>query len=120
MNEQSREQQHSQLRKIAESHLPPTMIILAYMEHQMDITAKVVDDLVTTLKEGGALDNMSVEQLERVENLRGLLRHSSVDFDNITDPTQSYKIPKAIDNKETTRVVQDMYLRAQQDRGILD
>lgn len=116
----SKEEEHERLKKIAESQLPPTIIILGYMEHQIDLTAKIVDDLVQVLEGAGLMTDAPDQVKERIQNLRALLDHTSVDFDNISDIMQSYKIPKAIQNKADTRVVQAQYIGAQVKSGIIE
>lgn len=94
------------LRETAKSELPDPIITLAYVEHQMDLMAQLIVDMAES-------QTLSAEATERLNMLKQLLEHSSVDFANLADPLQAYKIPKAIEYKENTRDVSIRYLMAQ-------
>lgn len=100
-----------ELRKIAAELLPDPLITMAYVEHQIDLIGQLVIDLAETV-------DLGPEQQKRVDMLKKLMQHSSIDFANITHQLQSYKIPKATEYKERTRSVQGRYLQAQIKEGI--
>lgn len=93
--------------------LADPMITMAYVEHQMDTIAKLVIDLA----ESQEITDPKV--LERLSLLKQIMTHSSIDFDDLTNQFQNYKIPKTIEHKENTRKVSNRYLLAQLREGIL-
>lgn len=106
-------QKKEELRDAAIMMLPETVVALGYIEHQMDLIGTITMMLVDSFK-----DNMTDDQLAIVNMLRDVLKHSSIDFANINDQLQSYKIPKTIENKAAIRLVQEQYLLAQIREGI--
>ena len=101
------------LQKSANEMLPDTTVTLGYMEHYMDLIGKIVSSLAH--KEAS---NLTDEEKDLVEKLDSMLKYSSIDFDNLNDPLQSYKVPKAIEAKQRTRMVQRKYLQAQITKGV--
>lgn len=100
-----------ELRDTAAGMLPDIVITMAFVEHQMDLMAQILVDMAEDA-------NLSPEKQERVEMLRGILVHSSINFEKITEPLEAYKIPKTIDYKLNTRQVQGRYLQAQVKAGL--
>lgn len=117
--EQSTQEKHTRLRLIAEGMLPDTLLMLAFMEHQIDLSTQVQLDIIEEFQKEGLLDGLSDEKKQRLETLRSVMEHSSIDFKNMKDPLQAYKVPKTIEHKKDMRNVQNQYLRAQAKLGIL-
>lgn len=105
-----------ELQDIAKSNLPDPIIILGFMEHQIDFMAKIIEDLV------GVVDTSTLteEQLGRITQLKEFLKASSVDFDDLSNPLQSYKLPKALQVKTETRDIQYRYITKQIDEGLME
>jgi carboxypeptidase C (cathepsin A) len=106
----------TELRETAKTMLEDPMITMAYVEHQMDLVSRLVLDLIDIVDTTAELDP-AVKQ--RVEMLRSITAHSSIDFENLTSPFQNYKVPKTVEHKEHTRKVSTRYLQAQLREGIL-
>lgn len=104
------------LRETAKDMLPDTVIALGFMEHQLDLIGQLVVDLLEIVDTTAEIDPAV---RTRVDMLKGLLNYSSIDFNNLASPFQSYKIPKATEVKGITRQVQLRYLEAQQREGLL-
>lgn len=102
-----------ELRQAAIDMLPDSILSLAYVEHQLDLTGTAVLMMADMFK-----DQMTEEQMKVIEMLREVLKHSSIDFENIKDVLQSYKIPKTIESKSNTRSIQEQYLLAQIREGV--
>lgn len=105
-----------ELRETAKEMLPDPIIIIGYLEHQLDLISKLVTDLASLIDP----NNITPEVQKRLDMLNGLLNYSSVNFDNLTSPLESYKIPKAADLKSYTRKVQKRYLQKQIEEGIFE
>lgn len=108
------EDKKRELREIAKSMLPDPVIIIGYMEHYIDLIAQLVVDLAKSGVE------LPPEAQERLEKLKSMLQYSSIDFNNIDDPLESYKLPRSEELKKYTRTVQKRYLIAQMREGILE
>ncbi len=106
------EKKRQELLKAASDRLPDPVHTIAFLEHQMDLMGRIILDLADNAT------GLTEEQLERVLMLQELIDYSSVDFNNLKHPLQSYKIPKAVEQKAYTRLIQDRYLKAQQREGI--
>lgn len=107
------EDKKRELRETAKNMLPDPIIIIGYMEHYIDLIAKLVVDLA----ESGV--ELPPEAQERLEKLKSMLQHSSIDFNNMDDPLESYKLPRSEELKKYTRTVQKRYLIAQMREGVL-
>jgi hypothetical protein len=105
-----------ELRKVAEAMFPEPIIIIGYIEHYIDLMGKVIEDLSSVVD----TSQLSPEQQERLNKLKEFLQYSSVDFNNISDPLESYKLPSALQLKADTRNIQRRYLEAQLREGIFD
>lgn len=103
-----------ELRNIAKDMLPDPIIIIGYLEHQIDLMAKVISDLLPLVDTA----SLSPDAQTRIEKLNEILTHSSVDFNNINSPLESYKIPTTVQLKGDTREVQKRYLNTQVKEGI--
>lgn len=101
-----------ELAEAAASMLNEPIITMGLMEHQVDLIAKVV----LALAEKYPLDE---QDQQTVESLKSVMRFSSINFNNLEHPFESYKIPKVIEGKERTRMVQEKYLQAQLREGLL-
>ena len=106
------EDKKRELRETAKNMLPDPIIVIGYMEHYIDLIAKLVVDLA----ESGI--ELPQEAQERLELLKSILKYGSVDFNNIDDPLESYKLPKSGELKKYTRAVQKRYLVAQMREGV--
>ncbi|AEO93680.1 gp422 [Bacillus phage G] len=103
-----------ELRKIAESNLPESVIVISYMEHMLDLVATITKELSNLIDK----EKISPELQLKLDMLESLLQYSSVDFANIENPMQAYKIPKTIELKNQTRKVQERYLKKQIEKGV--
>jgi hypothetical protein len=101
-----------ELQQVAREHLPDPIIIIGYMEHQLDLIGQLVVDIAEGVQ-------LSPEATDRLELLKQVVAYASVDFANISHQFQSYKIPKAVELKQHTRNIQGRYLQAQLREGIL-
>lgn len=101
------------LRDTAKDLLPDAVITMAYVEHQMDLMAALIVDLAESA-------NLTGPALERLTMLKEILQHSSIDFENLTHPLHSYKIPKTAEYKKDTRIVGMKYLQAQIREGVFN
>lgn len=101
-----------ELREIAQAELGDPMITIALLEHQIDM----ITMLALELAEGQKLS----DQGEIVRDaLKQLMRFASIDIENIDHPYQSYKIPRMTREKMHTRYIQQMYLNAKLNEGLL-
>lgn len=105
-----------ELREVAKEYLPDPIIVIGYLEHQLDLISKLVVDLASLVDS----NNITPEIQERLDMLNGLLNHSSVNFNNLASPLESYKIPKATDLKAYTRKIQKRYLQKQIEEGFFE
>lgn len=96
----------------AASMLNDPTITMGLMEHQVDLIAKVV----LALADKYPLDE---QDQQAVESLKSIMQFSSINFNNLDHPFESYKIPRVIEGKERTRMVQEKYLQAQLREGLL-
>lgn len=99
------------LRQTASEMLPDPIIAMAYVEHQMDLISQIVIDLAEDV-------TLPPEKKARVDMLKQIMVHSSIDFPNIEHPLQAYKVPKSVEYKGITRQVQERYLKAQMREGV--
>lgn len=102
-----------EMQKAATGMLPDATITLGYLEHYVDLIGKLVS--VLAHKEES---NLTDDEKKLLTSLDGFLTQSSIDFKDMTNPLQAYKIPKAIEAKQRTRMIQSMYLNAQIKEGI--
>lgn len=109
------EDRRKELQGIAKDMLPDPIIVIGYLEHQLDLMAKVIEDLTKLVD----TSTMTAEEKNRIQALQGLLEHSSIDFEDLDNPLQSYKLPSAKGLKKRTRDVQRRYLEKQQKEGLL-
>lgn len=86
--------------------LPDPIIIIGYLEHQIDLISKLIVDFA----DSGL--TLSPEATDRLNELKKLLEYSSINFENLDNPIESYKLPKAKELKSETRSVQGKYLKA--------
>ena len=111
----NKEEKKQELLKVATEHLPDSLKTIAFLEHQMDLMAAIILDLADV---ANAVDVFNEDQLKRLEVLKSLMSHSSVNFDDLDNPLQAYKLPACINQKYYTRLIQDRYLVAQMKAGI--
>lgn len=104
----------AELREIAKEQLPESIITIGYSEHQMDIVTMLVLDIVEELDPTNFSDIMK----KRIEMLKSIMAHTSIDFDNLDDTFQAYKVPKTIEYKANARKVNAKYLKAQLREGV--
>lgn len=102
------EQKKTELQTVVENMLPPTVVVIGYMEHQLDLQGQLLLDIIEEL--GGEL---SPEMAERVNRMKQFMAFSSIDFENIENPLEAYKYPNALNLKQGTREIQRRYLNAQ-------
>lgn len=103
-----------ELRKVAQDLLPDPIIVIGYLEHQLDLMAMLVKDLYTVVDE----TQLSDEAKERLAMLDQLLKFPSINFNDLDNPLEAYKIPKATELKGYTRKVQERYLKKQMQEGV--
>jgi hypothetical protein len=104
-----------ELRDIAKSMLPDTVISLALVEHQLDLMAYLLKSLLNRVDE----TTLTQQEKDMIAYLDQVLAKSSVDFNDIANPFQAYKLPKMVEVKNHTRVVQGKYLKKQMEEGLL-
>lgn len=104
-----------ELQSVVKDMLSDPIIVIGYMEHQIDLMGKIIEDL------SGLVDTSTLApaQQQRLTSLKSILQFSSLDFENLNSPLQSYKIPKVIELKEDTRRVQTRYLNRQIQEGLM-
>jgi len=100
-----------ELREVAASQMADPVITMAYLEHQMDLMGQLIIDLSDGVE-------LPPEKAARLEMLKSVMQNSSVDFNDITNPLQSYKIPTMTEHKKQTRLIQYRYLQAQMREGL--
>jgi hypothetical protein len=100
-----------ELEDIAKEMLPDPIIVIGYLEHQLDLTAQLIVDLADSI-------TLTPEAQERLDKLKSLLQHSSINFLDMESPLEAYKIPNAVALKQQTRKVQEKYLKAQIREGV--
>lgn len=105
-----------ELQEVTKKLLPDPIIVIGYMEHYIDLIAKIIIDLTDSLVESDI--ELSQEAQDRLEKLKSILQYSSINFDDIDNPLEYYKIPKSEELKKYTRFVQKRYLDAQIREGI--
>lgn len=81
--------------------------VLGLFEHQVDLMAQLILDLASIADQ----TKLTSEMQERINMLRAFMQNTSVDFSNLSDPFQSYRIPAAIESKARIRRIQEKYLR---------
>lgn len=96
------------LMDVAKSQLPETFIMIAYMEHQLDLCSQLIVDIA----EASGV-TLSADAENRLSLLKDVLAQSSIDFANITGQLESYKIPNATSMKAFIHKIEDLYLQAQ-------
>lgn len=94
--------------EVIERQVGNTAIILGYFEHQVDLLAKITKELSELVDQ----EKMSEDLKGRLATLDSLLEQSSVNFENIDSPLESYKLPGAVDKKRIMRDIQNRYLTA--------
>jgi hypothetical protein len=110
------EEQIKALREAVKNRLDDPIIVISYLEHQIDLQGKVLDLLASEVEASGVV--LSTELKDLLQMQKDLLTHSSVDFDNLQDQMESYKIPKTAEKKSNTRKIQYRYLQRQIEEGI--
>lgn len=103
--------------------MPDVVQTLGYMEHQLDLVTKLTLDIHKILVETTQLVNaeeLTPEQRERFKVAEDFVKTSSVDFDDLPNQLQSYKLPTAIQKKSEMRQIQDRYLQVVYERGLND
>lgn len=95
--------------------LGATVILFAYFAHITDLQAQLIKDLASAVDQ----TKLSAEVTERLTLLDQLLAVSSIDFSNITAPTEVYKIPGAIDLKNKSNILMTEYITALARDGLL-
>lgn len=100
-----------ELQTAAAKMLPDLTLTMGFMEHQIDLISQIAVGLAER-------NELSDTDRELVEILKTVLEFKSVDFSNMQHPMESYKIPKLIESKKRTRIVQMQYLQAQVREGM--
>lgn len=107
-------EREKELRDIAKDMLPDPIIVIGYVEHQLDLMAQIISDLAKKVD----AETFTEEERERIRMLDAFIQHTSVDFDDPENPLQAYRIPKAIELKEHTRDVQERYIKKKLQEGL--
>lgn len=87
-------------------------ITLAFMEHQLDFVTKLVISLADRVSD------LNDEEKMIVESMKATIQHSSVDFQNMDHPYESYKVPAMVKQKSDTRLLNKRYLDAKVRNGV--
>jgi len=82
--------------------------LISFLEHLIDLQSKLILKISETI-DPTLLDKQTKELLGYLEQFNTL---SSVDWDNLSNPFQAYKLPLALDKKKYIRDVQKIYLEA--------
>ena len=102
-------------RKI-EDRIGKVPVLLGYLEHQVDLIGTVVVGLSEVVDQTALTDELKA----RIDELKAILQHSSVDFANLQSPYENYKIPVAISSKKEIRAIQRQYLSKKlEEEGVL-
>lgn len=96
--------------KAVEQDVGNILILVSYMEHQADLNSKIIDGLVEVVKTQGATIPAELQTL--IDNNKMIMQASSVDFDNLTDEFNGYKLPGTALVKGKVRNIQKRYLLA--------
>jgi hypothetical protein len=92
--------------------------VIGFLEHQIDLENKMISLLILCLEQNGI--QLPEELVFLRDNFQqGFLDASSVDFNDLSNPFQAYKMPLAIDKKVKTRLTQERYLMKKQANGML-
>lgn len=105
-----------QLLQSVKEQMDDPIKIIGFLEHQLDYQQKIISLLIQSLETNGFDLPEELIALKPIQD--GFLKHSSVDFNDIAHPFQSYKIPKAIEKKERQRITQERYLNKKMVNGI--
>ena len=90
------------------------VFLVAYLEHQVDVLTNVVLHLAQ------AADPAVVEAIQpQLDALQTIDASSSIDFDNLTSPTEAFKLPMMVHNKQMLRSIQGRYLQRLMETGNL-
>lgn len=108
------ENRQKELIQVVTEHLPDTILLISHLEHQIDLLTIIIKDLSTIVDQ----TKITEKTQERLTMLDGLLTNSSVNFDDLNNPLEAYKIPKTQELKNQTRKVQERYLKKQIDEGL--
>lgn len=112
----AKEQRKEELRQAAMEKMPSPIIVLAYMEHYLDLVGKLVKDLSTIVDE----TKITSEIQARLDLLDLVLAQSSIDFENLESPLESYKIPNTADIKHYVAKTRQRYMAIQAEEGLLE
>jgi hypothetical protein len=96
------------------NEIGPTPMLLGYMEHQQDLIGQLVLDLVAIADPAKITPDMQ----KRIEKLNDVMQHSSINFSDLENPLESYKIPDLIRIKQQIRLLQIEYLQALVREGV--
>lgn len=102
------EEKKSELQRAVADMLPDTTVTLGFLEHYVDLMGMLVSILAHKSE-----DSFSEDEKKLLGHLDAFLKYGSIDFKNIVNPMEAYKIPKAIEAKKHTRFVQKRYLQSQ-------
>lgn len=92
-------------RQAVTERLPEAVVVIAYMEHQVDVLTKALNILYSKFS-----DQLTPEEQEVFDYVNQFLSASSVNFDNLQDPIELDKLQGAADYKNQVRVLQRRYI----------
>jgi len=82
--------------------------LISYLEHLIDLNSHIIIKLSETI-DPSLLDEQTQELLNYLKQFNVL---SSVNFSDLNNPFEAYKIPVALDKKKYIRDIQKIYLEA--------
>lgn len=81
--------------------------IVSLLEYGIDLVSQTCLDLSRMVDQ----TKITPEIQGRLDALQLLLQYSSIDFDNINDPYNFWKIGLSAQSKQISREIQDLYLK---------
>lgn len=100
------------LKKIGGSY----SVLLGYLEHQVDLQGKMFSLLNQAVEDSGVVlpEELTSLMLEHEK----IMEKSSINFDDLANPMEAYKLPKTVETKSIIRNVQVPYLKRKVSEGV--
>ena len=92
-----------------EERIGSLLKLLSYTEIQIDIMANLLIDMTQVIN---AIDSTKItsEIQLKIDSLNQMLQFSSIDFSNLSDARENYKVPTTVYYKSELRDIQEPYL----------
>lgn len=111
----SQKERFAQIAQEKYEQLGSPVVVMAYLTHLIDLQNQVILDLASAVDQ----TKLSTEAKERLNLVEQVSHVSSVDFANVNDPMQAYKIPNAIALKTKSNILMQEYVTALAREGLL-